>query len=341
MRQKRIEGQAWSWSSETGGAMMAGSKVGMDESSNRNTPGTSSGLDVGGRSRKPGGLVFLCASGGAGLTTLVAMVSKMLTRRSHVCVLADMDLAGGGMDVLLGIEGAPGLRLGQIRAPLGRMDSQALQEELPVWDGIPVLSNDPWNGRPPGWWDMDAALRAMSCFADLILIDAGRGTDLENLRSLAGLPRVLLVDMTVLGLARARSLLVGPESFQGAGVNGGGVSSVTYGDPSARVPRQEGVARGGLKPGSDRANLAGPDPLAVIGILPRAGRSSSVVDQEEAADFLGFPPLCVLKPSASLAGSILSGLGLEKIPRSYLKALDSLIGVIEDSLLTGPGEVEY
>lgn len=319
--------------------MMAGSKVGVDESSNRDPPGTSSGLDAGGRSRKPGGLVFLCASGGAGLTTLVAMVSKMLTRRSHACALADMDLTGGGMDVLLGIEGAPGLRLGQIRAPLGRMDPQALQDELPVWDGIPLLSNDPWNGPPSGWWDMDAALRAMSGFADLILIDAGRGTALGNLRSLAGLPMVLLVDMTVLGLARARSLLVGPESFQGEGANNGGVSSVTHGGPSAWVSRQEGVVRGGRRPGSDRANPAGPDPLAVIGILPRAGRSSSVVSQEEAADFLGFPPLCVLKPSASLAGSILSGLGMEKIPRSYLKALVPLIGVIEDFLLTGPDEV--
>ena len=266
----------------------------------------------GGRGEGSRGLVFLCASGGVGLTTLVALVAKSLAGRSHVCALADLDLTGGGMDILLGIEGVPGLRLEQIRAPLGRMDSRALMEELPVWDGIPVLSNDPWNGPAPGWWDMDAALKAMSGSAELLLVDAGRGTGLRTLRSIAGLPRVLLVDMTVLGLARARSLLAGSKSPGSTGR-----------DVAGGVPA--GSESGG-------ANPIDVDPLVVIGVRPHVGRSSDLVGQDEAADFLGLPLICVLKPEASLAGSVQSGLGLRKIPRSYQKALKPLIDVIEDSL---------
>ena len=289
------------------------------------------------------GLVFLCASGGVGLTTLVALVAKSLAGRSHVCALADLDLTGGGMDVLLGIEGVPGLRLEQIRAPLGRMDSRALMEELPVWDGIPVLSNDPWNGPAPGWWDMDAALKAMSGFAELLLVDAGRGTGLRTLRSIAGLPRVLLVDMTVLGLARARSLLAGSKPP-------GGVNRETadaHESSDAHWAGQVDMGRGRRAPGSTGRDVAGGvpagsesgganpidvDPLVVIGVRPHVGRSSDLVGQDEAADFLGLPLICVLKPEASLAGSVQSGLGLRKIPRSYQKALKPLIDVIEDSL---------
>lgn len=297
----------------------------------------------GGRGEGLRGLVFLCASGGVGLTTLVALVAKSLAGRSHVCALADLDLTGGGMDVLLGIEGVPGLRLEQIRAPLGRMDSRALMEELPVWDGIPVLSNDPWNGPAPGWWDMDAALKAMSGFAELLLVDAGRGTGLRTLRSIAGLPRVLLVDMTVLGLARARSLLAGSKPP-------GGVNRETadaHEGSDAHWAGQVDMGRGRRAPGSTGRDVAGGvpagsesgganpidvDPLVVIGVRPHVGRSSDLVGQDEAADFLGLPLICVLKPEASLAGSVQSGLGLRKIPRSYQKALKPLIDVIEDSL---------
>lgn len=252
------------------------------------------------------GLAFLSASGGVGLSTLVAITAKILSRRSLTCALVDLDLTGGGMDILVGIEGAPGLRLGQIRAPLGRVDPEALKQELPLWDGIPVLSNDPWNGPPPGWWDVDAALRAMDNFADILLIDAGRGEALPDLRSLRGIPTVLAVDMTVLGVARARALMM----RDGILASGGSLGKSS--------PQGQKTGWGGSP--------------VLIGVLPHSGRASSAVSLEEATDFLGLPVLSLIRPKASLADSIIAGRGLEKIPRFYQRALHALVEKIEDCL---------
>ena len=242
------------------------------------------------------GLIFLSASGGLGLTTMTALMAKQLRGMNLSCALVDLDLDGGGMDVLVGIEGAPGMRLGRIRAPLGRVDPQALHEELPVWDGIPVLSNDPWSAPPQGWWDVDAAVSAMAGFADLLLIDAGRGRDLGNLRSLRGLPSLLMVDMTVLGLARAKALLHALSGCRSAG------------------DRDQ-----------DSPLIACRPPMAVIGMMPTQHWISHGIDPEQAEEFLGRSVDVVLNPQPKLSASILDGRGLERVPRAYARALHPLV----------------
>ena len=242
------------------------------------------------------GLVFLSASGGVGLTTMTALMAKQLRNMALSCALVDLDLYGGGMDVLVGIEGAPGMRLGRIRAPLGRVDPQALREELPVWDGIPLLSNDPWSAPSQGWWDVDAAVNAMAGFADLLLIDAGRGRGLGNLRSLKGLPSLLMVDMTVLGLARAKALLHALNSRRGAGDQA-----------------------------QDGPLISCRPPMALVGMMPTRHRVSHGVDPEQAEEFLGRSVDVVLNPQPKLSASVLDGRGLERVPRAYVRALHPLV----------------
>ena len=242
------------------------------------------------------GLVFLSASGGIGLTTMTALIAKQLRDMALSCALVDLDLDGGGMDVLVGIEGAPGMRLGRIRAPLGRVDPQALREELPVWDGIPLLSNDPWSAPTQGWWDVDAAVGAMAGFADLLLIDAGRGRGLGNLRSLKGLPSLLMVDMTVLGLARAKALLHALNGRGGAGDRA-----------------------------QDGSLISCRSPTALIGMMPTQHWVSHGVDPEQAKEFLGRAVDIVLKPQPKLSVSVLDGCGLERVPRAYVRALHPLV----------------
>ena len=272
--------------------------------SSEHPPGGGAGEDTGiGRSdpeAKYGsavaGLVFLSASGGIGLTTMTALMAKQLRDTVLSCALVDLDLDGGGMDVLVGIEGAPGMRLGGIRAPLGRVDPQALREELPVWDGIPLLSNDPWSAPSQGWWDVDAAVNAMAGFADLLLIDAGRGRGLGNLRSLKGLPSLLMVDMTVLGLARAKALLQALNSRRGAGDQA-----------------------------QDGPLISCRPPMALIGMMPTQHRVSHGVDPEQAEEFLGRSVDVVLNPQPKLSASVLDGRGLERVPRAYARALHPLV----------------
>ncbi|WP_147438267.1 hypothetical protein [Bifidobacterium sp. wkB338] len=227
---------------------------------------------------------------------MTALMAKQLRDMVLSCALVDLDLDGGGMDVLVGIEGAPGMRLGGIHAPLGRVDPQALREELPVWDGIPLLSNDPWSAPSQGWWDVDAAVNAMAGFADLLLIDAGRGRGLGNLRSLKGLPSLLMVDMTVLGLARARALLHALNSRRGAGDQA-----------------------------QDGPLISCRPPMALIGMMPTQHRVSHGVDPEQAEEFLGRSVDVVLNPQPKLSASVLDGRGLERVPRAYARALHPLV----------------
>ena len=257
------------------------------------------------------GLVFLSASGGIGLTTMTALMGKQLRDMALSCALVDLDLDGGGMDVLVGVEGAPGMRLGRIHAPLGRVDPQALREELPTWDGIPLLSNDPWSAPPQGWWDLDAAVSAMAGFADLLLIDAGRGQGLGNLRSLKGLSSLLMVDMTVLGLARAKALLHALNGRSNAG---------------DRV--------------QDSPSISCRPPMALIGMMPTQHRVSHGVDPEQAEDFLGRSVDVVLKPQPKLSASVLDGRGLERVPRTYARALHPLVERIAGMIVVGERKVE-
>lgn len=257
------------------------------------------------------GLVFLSASGGIGLTTMTALMAKQLRNMALSCALVDLDLDGGGMDVLVGIEGAPGMRLGRIRAPLGRVDPQALREELPIWDGIPLLSNDPWTALPQGWWDVDAAVSAMAGSADLLLIDAGRGQSLGNLRSLRGLPSLLMVDMTVLGLARAKALLHALKGRRDAG------------------DRDQ-----------DSPLISCRPPMALIGMMPTQHRVSHGVDPEQAEEFLGQSVDVVLKPQPKLSASVLDGRGLERVPRAYARALQPLVERIAGMVVVSGGKEE-
>ena len=84
---------------------------------------------------------------GVGASTLAAILARELNERGLKCVLVDADLQGGGLDVLLGMENEDGSRLGEISAPLGIIDGKALLRELPVWDGVPLLSCDPWKPK--------------------------------------------------------------------------------------------------------------------------------------------------------------------------------------------------
>lgn len=92
------------------------------------------------------------ACGGVGASTLAALLAHRVARRGTRTVLVDLDGAAGGVEVLLGCEGAPGVRwadLVDVREPPTAADLQGL---LPVWQGVDVLGHDrrPGPGGPTG-----------------------------------------------------------------------------------------------------------------------------------------------------------------------------------------------
>jgi hypothetical protein len=82
--------------------------------------------------------------------------------------LVDLDIVGGGLDVLLGIEDARGARWSGLRLDGGRLDPQALLDGLPRWRSVPVLAADADEPAPPATLQViDTAARLGTVIADL------------------------------------------------------------------------------------------------------------------------------------------------------------------------------
>ena len=84
---------------------------------------------------EPGALVaVLSGRGGAGGSTLAAALALAGTRRGLPCTLVDLDPAGGGIDLLFGLETEPGPRWSELaRWRDGRLCGRSLREALPTY----------------------------------------------------------------------------------------------------------------------------------------------------------------------------------------------------------------
>ena len=75
-------------------------------------------------------------SGGVGASSF----ASVLAAAAVPSVLIDLDLAGGGADVLLGIEAVPGARWSGLQLDGGRLDPALLADGLPRWRDVAVLA---------------------------------------------------------------------------------------------------------------------------------------------------------------------------------------------------------
>ena len=78
----------------------------------------------------------IAGRGGAGASVFAAA----LARCSGEALLIDLDVCGGGIDLLLGAEDSPGLRWPDLRAHDGRLTWTAVCQALPARDKVRVLS---------------------------------------------------------------------------------------------------------------------------------------------------------------------------------------------------------
>jgi hypothetical protein len=77
-------------------------------------------------------------SGGVGASSFAAVLASA----AGGAVLIDLDVAGGGIDVTLGIESVPGARWSGLRLAGGRLDPEVLVGGLPRWGIVAVLAAD-------------------------------------------------------------------------------------------------------------------------------------------------------------------------------------------------------
>lgn len=287
-------------------------------------------LDVG---RKGGIVVFTSPSGGVGTSTLVALTGLTLRRRGVTCALLDADLAAGGLGVLLGIEHESGLTMQTLDAPLGHLEGEALNHELPRWEDLPVLANTPWHGSAPQWWELQAAVTALGEANDVVLVDAGRGDTLAAVPELVCARQVMAVDLSVLGVARAKTHLArlvplcgpaGTTDMQG-----------TAGMRNAHTgTRRNGPDTQHTHHGRDAD--AGERPI-VVGVEPRGASrrpATASVATMEAIAYLGEDVLGPVRRVPALCADMLGGLGIRAVPkrnRRVLEALaDRIIGTGDD-----------
>jgi secretion/DNA translocation related CpaE-like protein len=115
--------------------------------------------------------------GGAGASVLAATLARTAAGRRLRAVLVDADPLGGGSDTLLGAEGTPGLRWPDLQEARGHLDADLLAGELPVIDGVRVITWDRATAAPIPPEAMRAVLDAAIRMADLVVVDIPRSLD--------------------------------------------------------------------------------------------------------------------------------------------------------------------
>jgi len=81
-------------------------------------------------------------SGGVGASVFAAVLASALASVAGESLLVDVDVAGGGVDVLLGIEAVDGARWSDLHLAGGRLDPSELVGGLPRWGPCAVLAAD-------------------------------------------------------------------------------------------------------------------------------------------------------------------------------------------------------
>lgn len=121
-------------------------------------------------------LGIVSSGGGAGASSLAVTLAGLAAQDSRV-LLVDLDPLAGGVDVLLGREAATGARWTDLADTRGRLSPQTLEQALPTWSGVTVLS---WgrDGAPQVTPDvvasiLDAGERAF----DVVVLDLPRSID--------------------------------------------------------------------------------------------------------------------------------------------------------------------
>jgi secretion/DNA translocation related CpaE-like protein len=123
------------------------------------------------------------ARGGAGASVLASMLALTAARQGLRPLLVDGDPLGGGLDLMLGLEQADGLRWSGLAGRRGRLSSAALRDALPAVRGVSLLSHD--RGEPvrvPAEAVQTVLGAAVRGF-DLVIVDLPRGAAVEAARS--------------------------------------------------------------------------------------------------------------------------------------------------------------
>lgn len=156
---------------------------------------------AGERSGPPGPLIAVAGgSGGAGASVFAVALGWAFAQTGRSTTAVDLDVSGGGLDVLVGLERADGLRWHDLVGARGVVASTSLREQLPTVDGLAVLSvcnglrfGDESESGLPDRAAMAAVLAAARRGGDVVVADLPRQCDEDIDAVVASCDTLLLV----------------------------------------------------------------------------------------------------------------------------------------------------
>ena len=113
-------------------------------------------------------IVVVGACGGVGASTLAALLARRRSADGRTA-LVDLDHSHGGAEVLLGLEGFPGARWADLQHVRGTLAPAHLEDVLPRWGAVEVLSGDRRAGPPAA--AAEAVWQALVDGCDSIVVD--------------------------------------------------------------------------------------------------------------------------------------------------------------------------
>lgn len=148
-------------------------------------------------------IAVMGGSGGAGATTFAAALGEASARLTPT-LLVDGDLLGPGVDRVLGMEDAPGIRWDALLQVTGRLSARSLRDSVPARGGLGVLS---WPADRPRSLPAFAVRELLSAAVrgyGVVLVDLSRHADAVTDEILARSDHVVLVStLTVPAVAAA------------------------------------------------------------------------------------------------------------------------------------------
>jgi secretion/DNA translocation related CpaE-like protein len=219
-------------------------------------------------------VAVLGGRGGAGATVLAAGLARASASSGCATMLIDGDPLGGGIDMVLGLEDAPGLRWPDLSRAVGRLSATALRDALPRSGQLTVLScgRDETAALPVE--AVGSVLRAARQSHDLVVVDLPRRLD--------------GVTDAVLAIA-IRTFLVVPAEVRATAAAARVASAV-----SARPVDLQVVVRGPAPSGLTGALVAGSLGLPLAGWLDSDAEVVRALSPGRAPDAAGRTPLSTL-----------------------------------------------
>ena len=205
------------------------------------------------------------ARGGAGASTLAAALAGQLARRTAT-VLVDLDRGSAGIDVLLGIEGADGVRWPDLSGARGDVPGADLVALLPRWGACAVLSADRFRAGAPEPAVVADVLHGLCGAVGAVVLDLDRGSVVAGESMVAACDAVLVVAprdlVSVAGVLAMRPFLDGPtvglvvrgQAFLGVAEVADAVDLPVLG--ALRRDRGLSSARGGMPPRGRTSRMA-------------------------------------------------------------------------------------